>query len=243
MKKLWKQGIGFMGCMVVMILATMTAFAATSRMDIVEDTYWDGTNPDIAIWAEGEEVYRYTVQLYRNDYRIAEVTTKKTAYDFSKYLVEEGVYVFRVKASSDSSTVSDSYWSQISDKRTLSEEDAIANQYSSDNNVQVLGPGSTDVATIDVVTGVLPKAQWIQDEIGWWYSYEDGSYPVDGWFQDPSTSYWYYFNEQGYMMTGWLQVDGINYYCNESGVMVNGTVVIDGVTQYFEQSGAWIPQS
>lgn len=242
MKKFWKKGVSLISCVWLIMLTTMTVFAATTRMDIVEDTYWDSTNPGVGIWAEGEDVYRYTVQLYRNDYRIAEVKTKHTAYDFGKYLTEEGYYVFRVKASSDESGISDSYWSAVSDLKIISEEEALANQYVIDNNVQVIGPGSTDVATINVVTGVLPKAQWVQDENGWWYAYEDGSYPANGWFQDPSTSYWYYFNEQGYMMTGWLQVDGINYYCNESGAMVNGTVVIDGVTQYFEQSGAWIPQ-
>ena len=40
--------------------------------------------------------------------------------------------------------------------------------------------------------------QWQQDETGWWYQNNNGSYPSNGW--QLIDSKWYYFDETGYMV-------------------------------------------
>lgn len=102
----------------------------------------------------------------------------------------------------------------------------------------------------------LSKASgWVQDEKGWWYRNEDGSYPKNQWLQLDA---WYYFNEEGYaecngwrlidnkwyyfnndckMETGWLELDGKWYYLDQSGAMVTGTQIISGQTYHFANDG------
>ena len=41
---------------------------------------------------------------------------------------------------------------------------------------------------------------WQQNEIGWWVQNDDGSYPVNTWYQDTDGS-WYFLDEQGYMIS------------------------------------------
>lgn len=78
----------------------------------------------------------------------------------------------------------------------------------------------------------------MQDNIGWWYRREDGSYPANTWWQDPADGIWYYFNEQGYMVTGWIDWNGSRYYCLPSGAMATGENIIDGAVYHFDGSGA-----
>ena len=106
------------------------------------------------------------------------------------------------------------------------------------------------------VNEALSKASgWVQDENGWWYRNEDGSYPKNQWLQLDA---WYYFNEEGYaecngwrlidnkwyyfnsdckMETGWLELDGKWYYLDQSGAMVTGTQIISGQTYHFANDG------
>ena len=97
---------------------------------------------------------------------------------------------------------------------------------------------------------------WKKDNTGWWYLWEDGSYPksefiliggvtyyfnpsgymVTGWRSIDGK--WYYFNASGAMMTGWQRLGGVWYYMNSSGAMVTGWQSIGGVWYYFNSSGA-----
>ena len=53
---------------------------------------------------------------------------------------------------------------------------------------------------------------WIWDGTGWWYAYEDDTYPASEWvFIDEN---WYHFDANGYMQTGWLLDGGRYYYLN-----------------------------
>lgn len=79
------------------------------------------------------------------------------------------------------------------------------------------------------------EAGWKQDQIGWWYQKEDGSYQKSGWFLDKNN--WYYFDASGYMQTGWVQENGNWYYLNPvsdgtKGKMQTGWVK-DGTSWYF----------
>ncbi|MDO5408671.1 MAG: Ig-like domain-containing protein [Eubacteriales bacterium] len=83
---------------------------------------------------------------------------------------------------------------------------------------------------------------WVRNSTGWWYAYDQGSYPVNTW---KKLSYgnqedWYFFDQSGYMLTGWLQrPDGNWYYLNPvsdgtQGRMLTGWQFINGKWYYFD---------
>lgn len=47
---------------------------------------------------------------------------------------------------------------------------------------------------------------WQHTDIGWWYMYEDGTYPANKW--ELINHHYYLFNQDGYMVTGWHRWDG-----------------------------------
>ena len=47
---------------------------------------------------------------------------------------------------------------------------------------------------------------WKHTDIGWWYMYDDGTYPANKW--EVINHHWYLFNKDGYMVTGWHRWDG-----------------------------------
>lgn len=62
---------------------------------------------------------------------------------------------------------------------------------------------------------------WLQDNVGWWYQNDDGTWPASTWFQDVDYK-WYYFNESGYMQTEAITLsDGITYTFNSDGSCTN----------------------
>lgn len=80
---------------------------------------------------------------------------------------------------------------------------------------------------------------WQSDSIGWWYRYEDGSYPVSSW--ENIRGIWYYFNEDGYMQTGWLQDDGAWYFLAPEGELVTNSWIPCGSSWYYAgNSGALV---
>ncbi|RRR28325.1 hypothetical protein EHS14_05980 [Schaalia georgiae] len=95
-------------------------------------------------------------------------------------------------------------------------------------------------ATFRVVVGVvgsaLPSApvpgegQWVQDSVGWWYRFGDGTYPrgqalvIDG-----AT---YRFDESGYLRTGWVRDVGYWFHHGASGAMSTGWLVDGGAWYY-----------
>lgn len=75
---------------------------------------------------------------------------------------------------------------------------------------------------------------WQQNQIGFWYQNDDGSYPTNSWMQD-SDGKWYYFDENGYMLHDqWIG----NYYVGSSGEMLINTTTPDGYQ--VGPDGAWI---
>ena len=96
------------------------------------------------------------------------------------------------------------------------------------------------------VTDNSQKGRWVQDEKGWYFRRDDGSYPKSGWTKLKwlGKEYWYYFDENGYMKLGWLDVNGDRYYLNpvigtNSGKMLTGWQQIDQKWYYFStETGA-----
>lgn len=65
---------------------------------------------------------------------------------------------------------------------------------------------------------------WMQNEKGWWYQNDDGTFQKSQWFKD-TDGLWYYFNEEGYMLRDqWVG----NYYVGPTGAMLVNTTTPDG---------------
>ena len=82
----------------------------------------------------------------------------------------------------------------------------------------------------------LDLSGWQQNDTGWWYQNEDGSYPKDCWKKIDGK--WYHFNARGYRQTGWLKLNDLWYYFQEDGVMVTGWKKIGSDYYYFNNGGS-----
>jgi len=93
-------------------------------------------------------------------------------------------------------------------------------------------PSVSASATIHVSAPTpTPKAgTWKWDGRGWWYRYEDGTYPADATLAIDGATY--RFDARGYMRTGWVKEQGSWYYHNASGAQASGWV-LDGVSWYY----------
>lgn len=80
------------------------------------------------------------------------------------------------------------------------------------------------IATITATIAMSITAfagQWKQDNVGWWYQNDDGSYPKNAWLQDIDWK-WYYFNDSGYMQTSPITLaDGTTYNFAADGSCTN----------------------
>ncbi len=77
---------------------------------------------------------------------------------------------------------------------------------------------------------------WVQDSVGYYYLYEDGTWAANKWEQIEGK--WYYFNSSGYRVTGWQKISDIWYYFGENGVMATGAIIVDGKWYYMDENGA-----
>lgn len=93
---------------------------------------------------------------------------------------------------------------------------------------------NTDTYYEDYYTKAGPGS-WVEDENGWWYRMDDGTYYTKGWVRVDGDRY--YFDENGYMKTGWIESGKYWYYADDSGVMVTGTRQIDGKSYTFNAYG------
>ena len=93
-------------------------------------------------------------------------------------------------------------------------------------------PSVSASATIHVSTPApAPKTgTWKRDGRGWWYRYEDGTYPADTALAIDGQTY--RFDARGYMRTGWVFDQGNWYYHGASGAQASGWV-LDGISWYY----------
>ena len=78
--------------------------------------------------------------------------------------------------------------------------------------------------------------EWKQDDIGWWYVNDDGSYPINS--RQEIDGKWYCFDGKGYLFSGW-RYDKSNdkwYFFDTSGVMKTNMTYDIG---YTGDDGAW----
>lgn len=233
----------FLAAAVLTAGSAVTVWAST-RLETVSDPYWDDDNTSFAVWDEVEDAYQYEVYLYCNESKVAEFKTKKVRLNMESKMTREGDYTFRVRALAKKSDddFRDGYWSDYSDETYIdaSYAEMVKNGGRIDNTNS--GPGSdgqgTGTTAVVSNTSVVYAAKWIQNDKGWWYQQSDGTYPSNGWFQDPATSKWYFMDANGYMMTGWIDWNGQKYYCGSDGAMYQGENTVDGTYYTFDNSGA-----
>lgn len=224
----------------VSVAAAVTSFAA-ERLPRVENTYWDEDRKTIARWDEVEDAYRYELDLYLDESRIATVKTKKESYNFEKKMTKPGDYYFKVRALAKNSRSSiNGYWSEESDSVYISEDYLTFLANGGVIDTYHTGPGAIPEGEGQApASGVVEKAgQWVKEGETWRYLQADGTYQANGWWQEPGTGTWYYFDANGYMMTGWIKVNEVSYYLLPWGAMVTGDQTIDGVLYHFDETGA-----
>ena len=79
------------------------------------------------------------------------------------------------------------------------------------------------------------EGRWRKNDVGWWWDYGDGTYPVSKW--ELINGKWYHFDDKGYMQTGWLKLKNGDFYLNPSGDMATGWKKINGVWYFFNNDG------
>ena len=133
-------------------------------------------------------------------------------------------------------TVTSVVWSSSDEAvATVSADGVVSAVGAGDATITVADPTQPSVmasATIHVSAPVpAPKAGvWKRGAHGWWYRYEDGSYPSNAALViDGST---YRFDAAGYMRTGWVKDQGAWYYHEASGAQASGWV-FSGARWYY----------
>ncbi len=248
MKKQMVKRIGLLAIVAVFSLAcAFTSLAAKTRLSTPDDLYWSSTSKDndedydegsYAKWDEVEHATKYEVTLYREDDNgststVKTVTTKSNKYNFRSLMDKEGDYYFKVRAQSSKSDYSTSLWSSKSDTYYVS-----ASAAENVANGDYVESGSATAVIVSRDPG------WTQNEYGMYYQRSDGTYPANGWFQDPDTNSWFCLDENGYVRTGFIE-DGENlFYCDPAaaqyGAMATGSVLYDGVVYNFDENGVLV---
>ena len=84
------------------------------------------------------------------------------------------------------------------------------------------------------------NSNWKLDAKGWWFRYNDGTWPSNKWEKLlwNGVESWYFFNAEGYMITGWFDYEGQRYFLHPisdgtMGYMYTGWKQIDGKMYYF----------
>ena len=203
---------------------------------------WDPSS-GIASWDEVAGAKSYQVILYRNN--SAFTSTKSTSnrrYNFSSLIDQQGTYYFRVRAVGSGSEKGEWEESDTGYVSSSQVEDFYYQNRSNNNSTgsSSSGPGvssSNPGSTTNSGPGYGNSGSWVQDNVGWWFRFSNGNYPVNSW--QYINGYWYHFNQYGYMSVGWVHWNSKWYYCGSSGAMyVNGRTP-DGY--YVGGDGAWIP--
>lgn len=78
--------------------------------------------------------------------------------------------------------------------------------------------------------------EWKQDKTGWWYLFDDHSWPQDTFWTDQDGTT-YFFNQQGYMATGWQLIEEKWYYFHENGALGKDAWI---GSCYVDAQGVWI---
>lgn len=210
------------------------------ELDAPEDLDWNDTE---AQWEEVDDAEYYSVRLYRDDKKVATISTDDTEFDFYHWMTRAGDYTFEVRAEGEDSN-DDSEWSDESDYLEISSSETYEGSVPSQTNFR---DGKTESGKHynsgdPGMSGSSPSSSngWKQDQIGWMF-YQNGNRVTYSWVRDGA--YWYYIGPDSYMKTGWQQVNGAWYYMNPEaggpqGSMRIGWLNLNNVWYYLDPSGA-----
>lgn len=167
----------------------------------IEEAGWSSLTT--GSWSASAGAGSYQVKLYRDGKTVGTVkTTTETTYDFTEAMKKAGVYTFRVRPVNKQKPENVGEWKE-----------------SPAQNV--------DGSMTEVLKKQEDSGEWIQDEQGWWYRTNAGTYLANCWKQIGDL--WYFFGDDGYMATGWVEWNGKQYYCDlTDGHMLVNTTTPDG---------------
>lgn len=189
----------------------------------INEAYWnsDGT----AKWESSTNAVKYQLTLTKNSGSSKIYYTGGTTYDFKPVMQSAGEYSLRVRPISRSGSKAEGaeagsfHVSKEQADEYRSKYAVETERRTIDGMVDTNGPGTTE--TIYKNTG------WKQDDHGWWYQNNDGSYLQYDWAE--LNGAWYFFGSDGYMVSNatihWGPDD---YYFGEDGKMVTNKTVPDG---------------
>ena len=154
----------------------------------------------------------------------------------SSLVVGESVTLSVTREPADAEEVNLVWSSSDEAVATVSQDGVVTAVGAGDATISVADPTQPSVVSASAMVHVeapapTPKAGvWKWDGRGWWYRYEDGSYPADATLVIDGVTY--RFDAAGYMRTGWVKDQGVWYYHNASGAQVSGWV-LSGVSWYY----------
>lgn len=142
--------------------------------------------------------------------------------------------------------------------------DSVASDILSSAKIEIVGhqytetgsfgafSGDLNVFTEDVLDSAysLPKGTWQVDAKGWWFKYEDGTYPKNAWAKlsignDDSKAGWFLFDNNGYMLYSWQNNGGNWYYlgASDDGAMKTGWVFDSKYNRWFYMNDSGVMQT
>lgn len=89
--------------------------------------------------------------------------------------------------------------------------------------------------SIVVLSSIVSFAGWEEDEQGWWYLNDDGSYLRSGIYNLDGEIY--LFGDDGYIKPGWNIYNAHYYYVEESGKVCKGWKSVNGKWYYMDKDG------
>lgn len=191
----------------LIIKVKLPSLAETVGDDIQVRLYDSG----YAVWNEARGAGSYELRLYRNGVGVGATlqSTTETHYDYRSVMNRPGSYTVKVRAVNYLVPDNKGEWSELSEL-------------------------TLDQAMVDAIrngeAGGLPAhyvGEWMMDDTGWWYRYNDGTYAQNIWVEIDDK--WYFFAETGYMQTGWIEWNDKKYYCSENtGELLTSTTTPDG---------------
>lgn len=190
----------------------------------ISEAQWVGDGR--AEWESSINATHYKLILTRNSSSKV-YYTGGTTYDFRPLMLREGFYSLQVQPLSISNYLAEgadagSYY--VSKEQAEAYREAFkveTEQHQLEGTEGQTGPGTVEV--------VYKNTGWKQDDRGWWYQNNDGSYLQYDWIL--SNGKWYFFDSDGYMVTDKVVKWGNNrYYLDKNGRMVVNRRVPDGRT-------------
>lgn len=134
-------------------------------------------------------------------------------------------------------SVTDVVWSSSNEAvATVSPDGVVTAVGAGEATVSVTDPTQPSLVSASATIRVeapapAPKTgAWKRDGRGWWYRYEDGSYPASETLVIDGATY--RFDASGYMRTGWVFEGGQWYFHAASGAQASGWV-LSGVHWYY----------